>query len=109
MLKSLNEYMTTQFNSFLPKQEAVRYSVIYEANRDINEFFGFVFDAAVPVKRQFPTSAPPEGARAALSSPTFTHLRELICRGNFSRLGRMDTALEVPKPGWTSVAKSNNR
>ena len=97
MAKSLNEYMTTHFNFLLPKQKAVRRRVIYEANRDINEFFGFVFDAAAPVKRQFSTSAPTEGVCAALSSPTFTHLRKLISRGSYSPLGRMDTALEVPK------------
>ena len=53
MAKALNEYMT------------LRRRVIYEANRGINEFFGSVFDAAAPVKRQFPTSASPGGACAA--------------------------------------------
>ena len=73
-------------------------------------FWGFVFDAVAPVKRQLPTSAPHEDACAALSSPTFTPMRQLISRGSYGLLGRMDTALEAPKPGGTStVAKSNKR
>ncbi len=104
MATALNEYMTTHFNSLLPKQEVVRRRVLFEANRDINEFFGGVFDAAAPVKRKFPTSAPPEGACPALTAPAFTHLRELTARGSHSLLGKMDIGLEVPRPGGTSAA-----
>ena len=39
----------------------MRECVIFAANGDINEFFGLVFDAAVPVKSAFPNYAPPEG------------------------------------------------
>ena len=108
--KSLNEYMTMHFSSLLQKQEALRCRVIYKANRDIHEFFGFVFDAAAPVKRQFPMSAPPEDACAALSSPTFTHLRELISRGSYGLLGRIDTAYEIPSPeGHRSQIRTKER
>lgn len=89
MTKSPNEYVTTQFDPRLPKQKVVRRRVIYEANRNINEFFRFVFDAAAPAKRHFPTSALPEGAYATLSLPTFTHLRKLTSCGSCSLLGRM--------------------
>ena len=42
MAKALNEYMT-HFNSLLLMQDAVRRRVIYEANGDINDFFGVRF------------------------------------------------------------------
>ena len=61
MAKTLTAYMTTHFNSLQPKQKAVRGRVIFAANRDINNFFGLLLDAAAPVKRQFPNAAPPEG------------------------------------------------
>ena len=87
MAKSLNEYMA-HFNSFLTKQEAVRRRVVHEASRDFYESLGSMC--------------------AALSSPSFTHLRGLISRKSYSLLGRMDTALEEPKPGGgISVAKTN--
>ena len=109
MAKSLNEYMTTHFNTLLPTRKAVQRRVINEANRDINDSFGFVFDVAAPVKRQFPMSTPAEGACAIMSLPTFTHLCEWISRGSYSLLGRMDTALELPNIEETSVAKSNKK
>ena len=73
------------------------------ANRDINDFFGLLLDAAAPVKRQFPNAAPPEGVCAALIPPAFTLLRELTSRGSCSLLGRMNIALEVPRLGKSRI------
>ena len=61
MSKTLRAYMNTHYNTLLPRQQKVRERVIFAANRDINDFFGLVFDAAVPVKSAFSNSAPPEG------------------------------------------------
>lgn len=71
----------------LPKQQALRVRVCFAANRDINDFFGLVFDAAVPVKREFPNSAPPEGACAGMSPLAFTLLCELTSRGELQSAG----------------------
>ena len=75
----------------------MRERVIFAVNRDINNFFGLVFDAAVFVKSAFPNSAPPEGEYAGINAPAFTMLCELTSRGSLSLLGRMDTSLEVPR------------
>ncbi|CAN0388892.1 unnamed protein product, partial [Laminaria digitata] len=104
MAKTLSEYMTTHFNSLLPKQQLVRGRVIFAANRDINDFFGLLLDTAAPVKRAFPNAAPPEGGCAGLTPPAFTLLRELTSRGSCSLLGRMDIALEVPRLGGATTA-----
>ena len=50
MTKSLDECMTTHFNSLLLKQELARIREIFEANHDMNEFFGFVFDAGALIR-----------------------------------------------------------
>lgn len=81
-LRIMAKFQRVRDDAFqLSPPEAVRRRVIFVANLDINELFGFVFDAAAPVKRQFPASAPPGGACAALSPPTFTHLHQLTSRG----------------------------
>ena len=97
-------YLNTHYNTLLPKQQKVRERVIFAANRDMNDFFGLVFDAAVPVKRAFLNSAQPEGECAGTHDPAFTTLRELTSRGSFSLLGGMDTALEVPRLGGLAEA-----
>ena len=51
--------MNTHCNTLLPSQQKVRERVIFAANRDINDFFGLVFDAAVFVQTVSPNSAPP--------------------------------------------------
>ena len=103
-------YLNTHYNTLLPKQQKVRERVIFAANRDMNDFFGLVFDAAVPVKSAFPNSPPPEGECAGINAPAFTMLRELTSRGSLSPQGRMDTALEVPRLGGVTVAaKPPNR
>jgi len=61
MSKTLRAYMNTHYNTLLPRQQKVRERVIFAANRDIDDFFGLVFDATVPVKGAFPYSAPLEG------------------------------------------------
>ena len=86
--KTLRAYMKTHYNTLLPKQK-VRERVIFAANRDIDDFFGLVFDAAVPVKSAFPNSAPPEGECVGKNAPVCTMLRELTSRGSFSLLDRM--------------------
>ena len=95
--------MKTHYNTLLPKQK-VRERVIFAANRDIDDFFGLVFDAAVPVKSAFPNSAPAEGEWAGINAPAFTILRALTSRASLSLLGRMDTALEVPGLGGVTAA-----
>ena len=72
--------MNTHFNTLLLRQQKVRVRVIFAANRDIDDFFGLVFDAAVPVKSAFPNSVPPEGECAGINAPAFTMLRELTSR-----------------------------
>ena len=57
--KSPNEYMTTHFNSLLPKQEVVRRVVIYEANRDINEFLGVRVRRCCTCETTAPDVCPP--------------------------------------------------
>ena len=89
MSKTLRAYMDTHDNTLLPTQQKVREGVIFAANRDMKDFFGLVFDAAVPVKSAFPNSAPPEGECAGKNAPVCTMLRELTSRGSFSLLDRM--------------------
>ena len=102
MVKTLSAYMTTYFNSLLPKQQAARDRVIFA----INDLFGLLFDAAAPVKRQVPNAAPTEGACAGLMPPAFTLLREQTSRGRGSLLGRVDIAFGVPRlGGGTAAAK----
>ena len=60
MSKTLRAYMNTHYNTLLPRQQKVRERVIFAANRDINDFFGLVFDAAVFVQTVSPNSAPPK-------------------------------------------------
>ena len=103
MAKTLSAYVTTHYSN-LPKQQAVHGRVVFAANRDMDDFFGLVFDAVVPVKREIPNSAHPEDACAGLAPPVLTLLRELISRGSCSLLGRMDTTLEVPRLGGVSTA-----
>ena len=91
--------MNTHYNTLLPRQQKVRERVIFAANRDMNDFFGLAFDAAVPLKSAFLNSAAPEGEHAGINAPAFTMLRELTSRGSFSLLDRMDTTLEVPTLG----------
>ena len=110
MAKTLTAYMTSHFNSLLPKQQAMRGRVIFAANRDTNYFFGLLLDASAPVKRRFPNAVPPKGACAGLTPPAFTLLRELTSRGSCSLLGRMGIALEMPRlGGGTAVAKPLKR
>ena len=104
MSKILTAYMNTHYNTLLPRQQKVRERVIFAAKQDINGFFGLVFDAAVPVKSASPDSAPPEGECAGIHAPAFTMLREPTLRGSLSRLGRMHTALEVPRIGGVKAA-----
>ena len=52
--KNLITYMNIHCNTLLPKQHVTRGRVIFEANRDMNDSFGLIFDASVPVKREFP-------------------------------------------------------
>ena len=104
MSKTLRAYMNTHCNTLLPSQQKVRERVIFAANRDINDFFGLVFDAAVPVKSAFPNSPPPEGECAGINAPAFTMLRELTSRGSLSLLGWMATALELPRLGSVTAA-----
>ena len=103
-VKTFRAYMNTHFNTLLLRQQKVRVRVIFAANRDIDDFFGLVFDAAVPVKSAFPNSVPPEGECAGINAPAFTMLRELTSRGSFSVLGRVDIALEVPRLGGVTAA-----
>ena len=100
MSKTLRAYM----NTLLPRQQKVRECVVFASNRDINEFFGLVFDAALTVKNSFPNSAPPEGECAGINAPAFTMLRELTSRGSLSLLGWMATALELPRLGSVTAA-----
>ena len=41
-------YMKIYYNTFLPRQQKVRERVFFAANRDMDDFFGLVLDAAVP-------------------------------------------------------------
>ena len=108
--KTLRAYMNTHYNTLLPSQQKVRERVIFAAKRHINDSFGLFLDAAVPAKRVFPNSARPEGECAGINAPAFTMLRELTSRGSLSLLGRIDTALEVPRLcGLTAAAKPPKR
>ena len=70
--------------------------------------FGLVFDATVSVKNVFLTT-PPEGKCARINAPAFTMLRELTSRGSLSLLGRIYTALEVPRLGGVTAAEESGR
>ena len=78
--------MTTHFNSLLPKQQAVRGRGIFAANRDINDFFGLLLDAAAPAKRQFPNAAPRRSV-CRVDTPSLHPAARANCAGELQLAG----------------------